>query len=110
MRHSAICSRIVRSGAWELPGSSVFKSYFGTVVLDLRQATLHGDVVDLKIFNLFGTVTLIVPEGISVSVDGGGAFASQVIDPPAAAPVPGSPKLRVHLSGPGGTLYVRARD
>jgi hypothetical protein len=110
MRHRAICSRIVRRGAWALPAKASFRSYFGTIDLDLRQATLHGDVVDLAIYNLFGTVSLIVPEGIEVRVEGGGAFASQVIDPPAAPAVPGSPQLRIRVSGPGGTLYVRTRD
>jgi hypothetical protein len=37
-------------------------------------------------------------------------FASQVIEPPAAAPVPGSPRLRIRVSGPGGTLYVRSHS
>jgi hypothetical protein len=79
-------------------------------VLDLRQATLHGDVVELEIFNLFGTVTLVVPQGIQVTVEGGGMFASQVIEPPAAPPVAGSPQQRIRLCGPGGTLYVRSRE
>ncbi|HEY2260006.1 MAG TPA: DUF1707 domain-containing protein [Solirubrobacteraceae bacterium] len=109
MTHRAVCSRLVRHGAWELGQRASFRSYFGTIDLDLRQATLHGDVVDIEIFNLFGTVTVIVPEGILVTVHGGGMFASQVIDPPATPPVAGSPRLRIHVSGPGGTLYVRAR-
>jgi hypothetical protein len=108
VKHSAVCSKLVRRGPWELPQQSRFRSIFGTITLDLRQATLHGDEVDLAVFNLFGTVTLIVPEGIMVSVDGGGAMASQVIDPPSAPPVAGSPRLRIRVSGPGGTLYVRS--
>jgi hypothetical protein len=109
MSQRAVCSRLVRRGAWELSARSSFRSYFGTIVLDLRQATLHGDVVELEIFNLFGTVTLVVPQGIQVTVEGGGMFASQVIEPPAAPPVAGSPRLRIRLSGPGGTLHVRSR-
>ena len=60
-------------------------------------------------FNLFGTVTVIVPEGVEVSVDGGGMFASQVIDSPQVPPVRDAPKLLIHASGPGGTLYVRTK-
>ncbi len=56
------------------------------------------------------SVELLVPEGIDVSVVGGGMFASQVIQPPPAHPVPGAPKLRISVRGPGGTLYVRSRD
>ena len=67
------------------------------------------DVTELDVFNLFGTVTVIVPEGVEVSVDGGGLFASQVIDSPQAPPVRDAPQLRIHASGPGGTLYVRSK-
>jgi hypothetical protein len=109
-RHVAFCSRLVRSGPWELAARSEFRSIFGTVTLDLSQARLPGSEVDLEIFNLFGTVTVIVPEGVDVSVTGGGMFASQVIQPHTAPPVPGAPKLRIHARGPGGTLYVRTKS
>ena len=110
MRQTAWFSRIVRRGAWDLPASAQFRAMFGTIDLDLRQATLRADETELRIHNVFGTVSLTVPEGIAVSVEGGGAFASQVIESPGAAPLPGSPRLRIRLSGPGGTVYVRARD
>ena len=52
---------------------------------------------------------MIVPEGVEVSVDGGGLFASQVIDSPQVPPVRDAPQLLIHASGPGGTLYVRTK-
>jgi hypothetical protein len=108
-RHRAVCSRISRSGPWSLPARGSYSSIFGTIDLDLRQARLSADVTELEVFNLFGTVTVIVPEGVEVSVDGGGLFASQVIDSPQVPPVRDAPKLRIHASGPGGTLYVRTK-
>jgi hypothetical protein len=108
-RHRAFCSRISRSGPWSLPARGSYSSIFGTIVLDLRQARLSADITELDIFNLFGTVTVIVPEGVEVSVDGGGLFASQVIDSPQVTPVRDAPKLLIHASGPGGTLNVRAK-
>jgi DUF1707 SHOCT-like domain/Cell wall-active antibiotics response LiaF, C-terminal len=108
-RHVAFCSRLVRSGPWELAARSEFRSIFGTITLDLSQARLAGPEVDLEIFNLFGTVTVIVPESVDVSVTGGGMFASQVIEPHTKPPVAGAPKLRINARGPGGTLYVRAK-
>jgi hypothetical protein len=108
-RHRAFCSRLVRSGPWEIPARSSYRCLFGTIVLDLGQARLVGGEVEIEIFNLFGTVTLIVPDGVRVSVEGGGAFASQVIQPPEAPPVDGAPVLRITTSGPGGTLYVRSQ-
>ena len=109
-RHVAFCSRLVRSGPWELAARSEFRSIFGTITLDLSQARLAGAEVELQIFNLFGTVTVIVPESVDVIVTGGGMFASQVIQPHTAPPVPGAPKLRINARGPGGTLYVRTKS
>lgn len=110
VKHRALCSRLVRSGAWELPAHSSWRSICGTIVLDLRQARLPGSEVELEIYNLFGTVTVLAPPGVAVDVQGGGAFASQVIEPPAFLPPPGAPRLRINVSGPGGTLYVRASE
>ena len=86
---------------------SSYRCLFGTINLDLAHVRLPGPEVEIEIFNLFGTVTLIVPEGVRVSVEGGGMFASQVINSPDAPPVEGAPVLRIKASGPGGTLYVR---
>jgi Domain of unknown function (DUF1707)/Cell wall-active antibiotics response 4TMS YvqF len=109
-RHVAFCSRLVRSGPWELAARSEFRSICGTIMLDLSQARLAGAQVELEIFNLFGTVTVIVPESVDVSVTGGGMFASQVIEPHTAPPVAGAPKLRINVRGPGGTLHVRTKS
>ena len=106
-RHRAFCSRIVRTGPWELPVRSSYRCLFGTIDLDLSQVRLPGPEVEIEIFNLFGTVTLIVPEGVRISLEGGGPFASQVIHSPQVPPVPDAPLLRIKASGPGGTLYVR---
>jgi hypothetical protein len=106
-RHLAFCSALVRRGPWELPARSSFRCIFGTVVLDLSQARLSGSELELEVYNLFGTVTVIVPEEIQVSVTGGGLFASQVIKTAAGPSVAGAPRLRISARGPGGTLTVR---
>src|ERR1700760_2563908 len=86
-RHVAFCSRLVRSGPWELAAVSEFRSIFGTITLDLSQARLAGPEVELQVFNLFGIVTIIVPESVDVSVTGGGMFATQGVTPHPAHPV-----------------------
>jgi hypothetical protein len=91
----------------DLPARSSFRCIFGTVVLDLSQARLSGSELELEVYNLFGTVTVIVPEEIQVSVTGGGLFASQVIKTAAGPSVAGTPRLRISARGPGGTLTVR---
>jgi hypothetical protein len=108
VRHRALFSKLVRRGAFELPARSSWRSVFGTIVLDLREARLEGPEAELEIYNLFGTVTVVVPAGVHVDVEGGGPFASQVLEPPAFLPPPGAPRLRIRVAGPGGTLYVRS--
>jgi Domain of unknown function (DUF1707)/Cell wall-active antibiotics response 4TMS YvqF len=108
--YRATFSRLDRRGAWEVPARSSWRSLFGTIILDLRAARLAGPESVLEIFNLFGTVTLLVPPGVAVDVHGGGIFASQVIDPPPWLPATGAPRLVVHLRGPGGTLMVKTSE
>jgi hypothetical protein len=55
-------------------------------------------------------VTVLVPAGIAVEVEGGGMFASQVLEPPAWPPPPGAPRLKIHIAGPSGTLRVRSSE
>jgi hypothetical protein len=107
--HRAFCSHLVRSGPWSLPPRSSWRSIFGTIDLDLRQARLSGPDTALEVHNLFGTVTVLVPEGVEVVVRGGGLFASQKIEAPERPPVPGVPRLTIDTRGPGGTLHVRTR-
>jgi hypothetical protein len=105
----AVFSHLVRRGPIELDGKSSYVSLFSTIDLDLREATLLSAEVELSIRNIFGTVTVLVPEGVDVRVDGGGIFASQHVDT-SPRPVPGAPVIRIHASGPGGSLYVRTHQ
>jgi hypothetical protein len=107
VRHLALCSRLVRRGRWEIPARSSFRAIFGTIELDLRDARLAASEVTIDVFNLFSTVTVIVPEGVEVTVEGGGWFASEVIEPSGAPPIHAAPTIRLRTSGPGGTLHVR---
>jgi hypothetical protein len=107
--HRAVFSHLTRAGLWSLPRRSAWRSIFGTIDLDLCQVRLAGPETLLEVYNLFGTVRVIVPEGIEVIVRGGGLLASQKIDSPARPPVAGGPRLTIDTRGPGGTLYVRTR-
>jgi hypothetical protein len=106
----AICSHLVRRGPLRLSRHSSYLSVFGTIDLDLREATLAGAEVDLTIRNIFGTVTVFVPEGVDVRIDGGGLLASQHVDTSSGRLAPEAPIVRIHASGPGGTIYVRTHE
>jgi uncharacterized protein DUF1707/cell wall-active antibiotic response 4TMS protein YvqF len=107
-RHSAIFSRLARGGRWGLAADSRALCIGATIDLDLGQATLTAAQSTLKVRNWFGTVTILVPRGVHVTVDGGGAFGTREIELPDAGPVPDAPRLRIHTSGLGGTVRIRS--
>jgi hypothetical protein len=70
---------------------------FGNVDLDLRQATLEGEVVTIAAFGLFGAIDVYVPEGVEVDLHGFALFGHKRANGnrPATAPRNAShPRLR----------------
>jgi hypothetical protein len=68
---------------------------FGNIDLDLRQATLEGDVITIVAIGAFGAIDIYVPEGVEVDLHGlafGGHKRALGNDPP---PQPGTPLIRV---------------
>jgi hypothetical protein len=68
---------------------------FGNIDLDLRQATLEGDVITILAFGMFGAIDVYVPEGVEVDLHGfalGGHKRARGNDTP---PHPGMPLLRI---------------
>ena len=63
---------------------------FGNIDLDLRQATLEGDVITIVVFGILGTIDVYVPAGVEVDLHGlaiGGHKRARGSDPP---PRPGT--------------------
>ena len=110
VEHRAVCSHIVRRGPLALDAESKYTSWFGTVDLDLRQATLPAADVSIDVKNVFGTVTVLVPDGVDVRMEGGGLLSSEHVDISNSAVVPGAPVIRVRVSGVGGTVSVRTHQ
>ena len=108
--HRALFSHLVRRGRLELGPRSSFRSIFGTIDLDLRDAILTSPEVELDIFSLFGTVTVLAPEGAEVEIVGGGLFASERLDIANTRLPAGVPRIRIRSSGLGGELRVRRHD
>jgi len=68
---------------------------FGNIDLDLRQATLEGDVITIYAVGAFGALDVYVPEGVEVDFRGLallGHARARGNDPP---PRPGTPLVRV---------------
>ncbi len=84
-----------REGRLHIPRWVAGMTVFGNIDLDLRQATLEGDVITIVALGMFGTFDVYVPEGVEVDLHGfalGGHKRANGNDPPAQ---PGTPLVRV---------------
>ena len=84
-----------REGRLRLPRHVACVTAFGNVDLDLRQATLEGDVITIVALGAFGAIDVYVPEGIEVDLHGfalGGHKRAGGRDP---RPQSGTPLVRV---------------
>ena len=106
-RHTTAFAHVVRSGGPALAARSRYRCLWGTLSLDLTDSPpVHPESV-VEVFNLFGTVSITVPDHVNVEVDGRGLFASQLIERAPAPPPVHASTLRIRVRGPGGTCYVR---
>ena len=98
-----------RHGRWRMPGSVKVTTVFGATELDLREVQTDADVVEIRGRCVFGSVKVIVPEGVEVDVLGSTVFGSRKLR---LAPVPrlaGTPLVRVHINTYFGEVDVRSR-
>jgi hypothetical protein len=109
-QHSASLGDMRREGRWHVPVRSSWRSIFGDVVIDLREARIDGDVeeVEVEAVSCFGDIDLIVPEGVAVEVRATTGLGSvrQLVG--AVAP-PGSPRVTLTGRTVFGDVHVRAR-
>jgi hypothetical protein len=91
----SMLSSTEREGRLRVPRWVAGMTVFGNVDLDLRQATLEGDVITIFALGVFATFDVYVPEGVEVDLHGfalGGHKRVNGNDPP---PQPGTPLVRV---------------
>jgi hypothetical protein len=84
-----------REGRIRIPRWVAGMTVFGNIDLDLREATLEGDVITIVALGMFGAFDVYVPEGVEVDLHGfalGGHKRANGNDPPAQ---PGTPLVRV---------------
>lgn len=91
----AVFAGIVRRGDWVVPTRYRIKAVFGGAELDLREARLESDDVEISVKAVFGGVNIVVPEDIRVIVDGDGVFGAFNDEAGVRQPAEGSPVVRV---------------
>jgi len=73
----AIFGATKRTGTLRVRENLVCFALFGNVTLDLRGALIEGDVVNVQATSIFGSVDVIVPEGVEVDLTGVAIFGAK---------------------------------
>jgi hypothetical protein len=106
LRLTAVVDDVKRFGRWHAPERIVATAQIGSVKLDFSDAVLAGPVVEIAAWANVGSVTLLVPEGWRVDVDGvSGGIGS--VKNKTIPPVAGAPTLRVTGRATIGDVVVR---
>ena len=95
-------------GRWRLPERTRAVTVFGDVRLDLRDSVCEEPEVRIEGSTVFGTVEVIVPEGVEAELTGFTLFGDRRLE---LAPVPRRPQtplVRVHGRTVFGDLRVRS--
>jgi Domain of unknown function (DUF1707)/Cell wall-active antibiotics response 4TMS YvqF len=98
-------SDVKRSGAWVVPADSRFRSWLGNIQLDLREARIADSEIRIHAWTLFGTVDVLVPEGVEVDVRARTRLGT--LRQESAAPVAGAPRVVLTGGTVFGTVQVR---
>lgn len=88
-----------RGGRLRLRRRALCVSLFGNIDLDLRQATLEGEVITIFAIALFAALDLYVPEGVEVDLHGLTVFGHKNANGNDPEPLPGTPIVRVYAFG-----------
>jgi class 3 adenylate cyclase len=103
----AVMSAARRRGRWRVDRPVTAVAFWGSVKLDLRDAQITLDRVEIRAWAIMGSIDVVVPEGIPVDLEGFvlmGSRADRVRDVPL---IPGAPTVEVRARGLWGSLRVR---
>lgn len=118
-RHAVagVFRRDSRDGRWVVPDSLPVVAILGEVELDLREALLQSSRIVIYATLIFGTIHLIVPDGVSVETSGTAVLTRKITrtvrqagprTPGSGADQPGAgqPVIELRTVGVGGTIRV----
>jgi DUF1707 SHOCT-like domain/Cell wall-active antibiotics response LiaF, C-terminal len=84
-----------RRGRWRVPQKLRVLVFMGGCDLDLRQAQIEDDEVVITVVTIMGGTEVYVPEGIEVDVGGVAIMGANDEHGNDAAPLPGTPLIRL---------------
>jgi class 3 adenylate cyclase len=106
---SIMCGSDTR-GRWRVAPKVRAFAFWGAATVDLREALIESPAVDIYATAIMGGVTVIVPEGIPVELDGFVLMGGSTNRAKTAGVLPGAPVVRVHASGLWGGIDVKTKS
>jgi class 3 adenylate cyclase len=106
-RFIAIMSGSRARGRWRAARRLTAFAFWGSVDIDLSEAQIGGPALDIYATALMGGVTVRVPAGYPVVLDGLVIMGGCTDRTKTADPLPGAPLIRVHARGLWGGVEVR---
>lgn len=95
-------SKLALGAGWQLAADTTISTGFGTALLDLTAASWDAHQINLRL-ETWGSIDVLVPEGVTVQISGGSASVElKSLSPP----IPGGPQLRISTSGPTGVIRI----
>jgi hypothetical protein len=94
-------------GRWRVAAQTNALAILGTVVLDLRTATIESPVVTVDAVAVLGSVQVIVPEGVDVDLEGLAIMGTREARLMSYEHRPGMPLVRVRGYALMGSVIVR---
>ncbi|MEV1179428.1 DUF1707 domain-containing protein [Nonomuraea sp. NPDC049784] len=95
-----------RRGTWRIDQELGAVAVMGDVLLDLREAEVRTDMVDITAVSVMGDVKIIVPDGVNVDLDGMAVMGDKKVDVLEAAPGMNVPVVRVRAYAVMGDVKV----
>ncbi|TDE53521.1 DUF1707 and DUF2154 domain-containing protein [Nonomuraea mesophila] len=95
-----------RRGTWRIEQELGAVAVMGDVVLDLREAEVRTDSVDIMAVSVMGDVKIIVPDGVNVDLEGVAIMGDKKVDVLEGASGANVPVVRVHAYAVMGDVKV----
>jgi hypothetical protein len=106
----SVMGNLKRRGRWSLRKRTNAFLIMGDVELDLRNAVIVDDYVEITVWGLMSDVTVIVPDGVEAELDGLCVMGDREIELAPVPRVPGSPLVRVRAYALMGDATVKSES
>jgi hypothetical protein len=106
-RYLGFFSGVKKVGAWRAPSFAKVRALFGSVVLDLREADIPPDGMEIDVECIMGEIKIVLPLGVGSEVDCT-AIMGEVVDRTQKG-TPGLPFVRVHGAVTMGEIRVETK-